>query len=224
MYGTLVANTENLLPEAQGGGLAPLLPSRFTGQSRWATAATLVTPPAPASPTVAFPGQPQYGLQQSPNYGPVIGYGAADTTDAGAAAWSGSGGYAYTLLSPGIIQIRAPSQHAGVILRPGTKGYRAILEEAVKLSSITNPAQQALIRRWLDVARVTAETQPFPYKPGTAPSTASSSASSVVDIAAGEPPADLAPPSGMPTGVKVAIGVLAVSAVVAGVMLYRRRR
>lgn len=233
-YGTLTANVENLTPAAQGGGTSPLQLSRWTGSSKWASVSTWNTPPAPASPNVPFPGQPQYGLQQGPNYAPVIGYGSADYevgyADAGnfvsagsIAQWEGAGGWKYFFyFSDGKILAQSASRIQEMY--PGTAGYKAVLAEGKSIYAASRPAGSApgaadeAFRAWQAAANVAETRSPKilsgSLPPSIAPSTAPAAAS----------PAVTAPTGGWSTAEKVAVGVLVASLVAGGVALVVRRR
>lgn len=212
-YGTLLANVENLTPAAQGGGLSPLQLSRWTGTSEFATMSTMNTPPANASPTVPYPGQPQYGLQQGPNYARVTSYGgtnygAAPTTPS---TWSGSGGYKYTLIHQTGLVVATPPSGAQFSLSAGTRGYTAILSEGLSIAGLSSDALTSL-RSWLEVAKKTPETKPNPGAP------ISVSAPAPVDTSTGAPL-----PTGMDLTTKIALGVLAVSVVGGAAFFFLRR-
>ena len=233
-YGTLTSNVENLTPAAQGGGLQPLQLSRWTGQSKWASVATWNTPPAPASPTVPFPGQPQYGLQQSPNYAPVIGYGSADyeVGYAGArgygdaysvqtsafAKWIGSGSWEY-LLDYANSAILAKSPTKTQWLRPGTYGYKAVLTEA---KSLPGARSDTLYKISNLLSSAPAETRSPEIVTATAPP-AAPAPSSAPPAPSSAPPAPSTRAEGLTTGQKVALAVLGAS-VMGGVVLWMMRR
>jgi len=221
-YGTLLANVENLTPAAQGGGLSPLQLSRWTGTSEFATMSTMNTPPANASPTVPYPGQPQYGLQQGPNYATVTSYGdgwsdylpswmtGGSAAPASPSTWSGSGGYKYSLIHQTGLVVATPPSGAQFSLSAGTRGYTAILSEGLAVSGLSGGALASL-QKWLEVAKKTPETKPNPGVPVSAPAP--------VDT-----PTDVPPPAeGMDLTTKIALGVLAVSVVGGAAFFFLRR-
>lgn len=235
-YGTLTANVENLTPAAQGGGLQPLQLSRWTGTSKWASVSTWNTPPAPASPTVPFPGQPQYGLQQGPNYAPVIGYGSADyeVGYAGAgdfriagniANWDGAGGWKYLFyLDSGKVIAQSATRAQEMV--PGTYGYKAVLTEGKKIyegaytaaDRANSPVTRAFTAWAQSAANMGAESLSpkilsSTLPPSTPPSTPQTPA----------PPTSV-PGAGWTMAEKVAVGVLVASVVAGGAALVWRQR
>jgi hypothetical protein len=232
-YGTLLSNVENLTPAAQGGGLSPLQPSRWTGDSRFATLSTLNTPPAVASPTVPYPGQPQYGLQQGPTYAPVTSYGSADyeVGYAGAyganiyastaAGWEGSGGWKYSLVfSSGVVEAKAPDGSL-LTMRQGTKGYKAVLTEGLKIyresaQYVRDSQADKQFQNWLNIAGVTPET--------TKPTVTGGPAAVVSGGGTPAPIPEPPPAQGYSLGTKIAVGVLATSLIAGAAFLVLRQR
>lgn len=254
-YGTLTANVENLTPAAQGGGLQPLQPSRWTGTSTYATVATANTPPAVASPTVPYPGHPSYGLQQGPTYAPITGYGSADYevgyrgaldylksffTDSTATpvpassastlsapmTYIGAGGWSYAYNLDAHTFVASHPDGRILDLAPGIRGYKAVVEEAMKIVVEKVPKGDARTRvlgslqSALYKANSTPETR-SPVNRGTAPAAPAPSAAPLPPAPA---PGDVPPKPGLSTEVKVALGVLAASVVVGGAIVVLRRR
>lgn len=235
-YGTLLSNVENLTPAAQGGGLSPLQPSRWTGDSRFATLSTLNTPPAVASPTVPYPGQPQYGLQQGPTYAPVTSYGSADYDVGYAGAygaagitaatgtgvnWEGSGRWTYQLnLVTGVVTARAPDGST-LTMRHGNKGYKAVIAEGIGIyrgsaQYVRDSQADKQFQNWLNIAGVTPET--------TKPTVTGGPAAVVSGGGTPAPIPEPPPAQGYSLGTKIAVGVLATSLIAGAAFLVLRQR
>lgn len=159
---TMLSNVSNLGPGANVE--QPLAPAKWQqSASRWESigaysahnGGAYQTAPVGASPSIPAPGQPAYGLQASPNYGPAPFGSFGDGAPAALAQWSASGGWSYVAMVDGTVIVTLPKEHAGLTLRPGVKGYAAVVEEWAKLNK--DPRITGKIVQFVMAARQTPE-------------------------------------------------------------------
>lgn len=163
-----------------------LAPPRFQdgiGASRWAVGTAQQVPsymqgptndgvgyntaPVAASPTTPGPGSPQYGFQQSPNYGDASTSAPAPV---GPFQWSVEDWtYVWMADGQGTVQIAKPASRAGTMVRPGQTGYTAILQEYAQKIGPADPSRYNTITSWLAQAKTIEGTRgsPTPPPPGS---------------------------------------------------------